>query len=202
MRLALARGTDSATNRESITVLQLCSTQRRLTGLRPAHPRLSRHSHTLRVGRVASHLKAPCVTWPARKTIGHALGVSETVPQTEKAGGPIALTQNVAGVHGDVGNLRQVDGGRPLAGQRQRRLVCPGQEPVSRSRHAPSESDGGCGTLTGSRDRAKAAQTRRHISELPGDVDRIDPAKSEGAAPGRRFLHRAGMHGVTLGARV
>ena len=37
---------DSATNRESITVLQLCSTQRRLTGLRPAHPRLSRHSHS------------------------------------------------------------------------------------------------------------------------------------------------------------
>ena len=134
MRLALARGTDSATNRESITVLQLCSTQRRLTGLRPAHPRLSRHSHSAAGGSsFDSHLKAPCVTWPARKTIGHALGVSETFPQTEKAGGAIALTQNVAGVHGDVGNLRQVDGGRTLAGQRQRRLVCPGQEPVSRS---------------------------------------------------------------------
>ena len=60
----------------------------------------------------------------------------------------------------------------------------------------------GCGTLTRSGNCTESAQARRHISELPGDIDRVHPAKSEGAAPGRRFLHRAGVHGVALGARV
>ena len=78
----------------------------------------------------------------------------------------------------------------------------PGQEPVSRSRHARSKSDGRVAALTGARNCAKTAQTRRHISELPGDIDRVHPAKSKGTAPGRRFLHRAGMHGVALSTRV
>ena len=194
--------TDSATNRESITILQLCSTQRRLTGLRPAHPRLSQHSHTLRVGRAGSHLKAPCVTWPARKTIGHALGVSEPALHTEKAVGRSPLrrtspasmgTWATCGKSMEVGRSRGSGSADLSAGAG----ACqPQQTRTQRIRRS------GCGTLTGARNCAKTAQARRHISELPGNIDRVHPAKSKGAAPGRRFLHRAGMHGVTLGAWV
>ena len=133
--------TDSATNRESVTILQLCSTQRRLTGLRPAHPRLSQHSHTLRVCRVDSHLKAPCVTWPARKTIGHAWGLASLhfTPRKWWAGRPYV------GRHRRPWGRGQPEASRWRSAARGAAAVptcLPGREPVSRSRHARSESDG------------------------------------------------------------